>query len=106
VKVINTTAFVLALVVVLAYYFFSVHQWKTKINKKELPTESDNQNANDIPLAFTIVDENPEYDEELVAVITAAIHEFTGTDNFKVVSIKPRPAWTPTGRQNALRNWC
>lgn len=104
-KVINTTAFVLALVVVLAYYFFSVHKWKDENNKKAIPTEGGNPNTNDIPLAITIVDEDPEDDEVLVAIISAAIHEFTGTDNFEVVRIKPSPAWTLTGRQNALRNW-
>lgn len=94
----------MALVVVLAYYFFSVRKWKTQNNKNVIPTEGGNANANDIPVATTIVDKDTEEDEELVAIITAAIHEFTGTEDFEVVRIRPSEAWTLTGRQNALRN--
>lgn len=100
----NTTAFVVALVIVLAYYFFSVRKWKAQNHKDVIPTKSVNANTNDIPVATIIVDEDTEEDEELVAIITAAIHEFTGTDDFEVVKIKPSaPNWTLTGRQKALR---
>ena len=105
-RVINTTAFVLALVVALAYYFFSVHKWKAQNNKNVMPTEGGNTNTNDIPLAITIIDKATVEEEELVAIITAAIHEFTGKKDVEVVSIRPSATnWTLTGRQNALRNW-
>lgn len=44
-------------------------------------------------------------EEYMIAVITAAIHEFTGTGEFEVVKIKPSAQnWTLTGRQNLLAN--
>jgi len=105
VRVINTTAFVLALVIVLAYYFFSVRKWKAQNNKKAISTESVHVDTNDRPVGLTIVDGEIEDDEELVAIITAAIHEHTGKDDFEVVKIRPSATnWTLTGRQNALRH--
>jgi len=45
-------------------------------------------------------------EEDLIAVITAAIHEFTGTSDFEVVRIRPSAEkWTLTGRQNSVSNW-
>lgn len=104
-RVINTTAFVLALLVALAYYFFSVRKWKAQNNKNIIPTEVSNANTEGVPSAIMIINEGTAEDEELIAVITAAIHEFTGTRDFEVVMIKPSAViWTLTGRQKALRN--
>lgn len=44
-------------------------------------------------------------DEYIIAAITAAIHEFTGSEEFEVVRIKPTAQnWILTGRQNLLIN--
>ncbi len=44
-------------------------------------------------------------DEYIIAAITAAIHEFTGSGEFEVVRIKPTAQnWILTGRQNLLIN--
>lgn len=46
-------------------------------------------------------------DEELIAVITAAIAEFTGSssDDFKVLSIRPhRNNWALSGRQDIMHS--
>lgn len=44
-------------------------------------------------------------DDDLIAVITAAIHEVAGNGEFEVVSIKPSGAdWQLTGRQELLRS--
>ena len=44
-------------------------------------------------------------DDDLIAVITAAIHEFTGTRDFEVVKITPSAEnWKLTGRQNQISN--
>jgi hypothetical protein len=39
VKIINTTAFILALLVTLGYYFFSVRKWKAKKEKMGIDTK-------------------------------------------------------------------
>jgi hypothetical protein len=42
-------------------------------------------------------------EDELIAIITAAIHEFAGAKDFEVVSIKQNGEnWALTGRQNLL----
>jgi hypothetical protein len=52
-----------------------------------------------------ILDTADTEEDDLIAAITAAIHEFTGTGDFEVVSIKPSgDNWTLTGRLNLLRN--
>jgi hypothetical protein len=44
-------------------------------------------------------------DEYIIAAITAAIHEFTGSGEFEVVRIRPTAQnWILTGRQNLLAN--
>jgi hypothetical protein len=44
-------------------------------------------------------------EEYVIAVITAAIQEFSGTGEFEVVKIKPSaPNWVLTGRQDLLAN--
>lgn len=100
-RIINTTAFVLALVVVLSYYLFSVRKWK----KTSIITEEGNDHIPGTPLVMTAVDVDTEQDDELVAIMTAAIHEFTGREDFQVVKIKQnRKNWTLTGWQDSLRN--
>lgn len=50
---------------------------------------------------------NDNEEEELIAVITAAIAEFTGssTDAFKVLRIRQHSAnWSLTGRQDIMHN--
>lgn len=55
-----------------------------------------------LPPTLTEGDAEEEY---VIAVITAAIHEFTGTGDFEVVKIKPSAQnWILTGRQNLLAN--
>lgn len=55
-----------------------------------------------LPPTLTEIDAEEEY---VIAVITAAIHEFTGTGEFEVVKIKPSAQnWILTGRQNLLAN--
>ena len=62
-----------------------------------------NKNAHEVhPLPTSVVEEEEE--EELIAVITAAIQELTGTNEFEVVRITPRAGnWLLTGQQNLLR---
>lgn len=104
-RIINTTAFVVALVLVLAYYFFSVRKWKAQNNKNVITTEMISTNGDDVSVAIAIGNENCEEGEELFAIITAAIHEFTGSTEFEVVKIRASADnWRITGRQNALRN--
>jgi|GEM_PF-2263296 Na+-transporting methylmalonyl-CoA/oxaloacetate decarboxylase gamma subunit len=56
------------------------------------------------PGATAVVDIDAEEDD-LIAVITAAIHEFAGHGDFEVVSIKPSGGdWKLTGRQELLRS--
>ena len=99
-RTINTTAFVLALVVVLGYYMFSVRKWK----KNSIPIEKSQENPPEMALVTTLV-KDTEDEDELVAIMTAAIHEFTGSDDFQVVKIKPSAKnWTVSGWQNSLRN--
>ncbi len=64
-----------------------------------------NKNAHEVhPLPTSVVDVEEEDEEELIAVITAAIEELTGTSEFEVVRITPRAGnWLLTGRQNLLR---
>lgn len=58
----------------------------------------------EIILASTLVAMDAE-EEYLIAVITAAVHEFTRTGDFEVVRIKPSAEnWTLIGRQNLLAN--
>jgi len=67
--------------------------------------EPHNKNVHEVhPLPTSVVDVEEEDEEELIAVITAAIEEFTGTSEFEVVRITPRAGnWLLTGRQNLLR---
>jgi len=105
VRVINTTAFVLALVVVLGYYLFSVRKWKTQNKNNSMPMEKGKENNHEMSLVTLPVNEDTEENDELVAIMTAAIHEFTGSADFQVVKIKPSATnWTLTGWQNSLRN--
>jgi hypothetical protein len=71
------------------------------------PKETTIENSNElqeIPLPAALSAGEVE-DEYLIAVITAAIHEFTGTENFEVVRIKPSAKnWTLIGRQNLMVN--
>jgi Na+-transporting methylmalonyl-CoA/oxaloacetate decarboxylase gamma subunit len=64
--------------------------------------QSDDQQENLLPPAFVNIEAEDEY---LIPVITAAIHEFTDTENFEVVRIKPNARnWILIGRQNQLAN--
>lgn len=68
------------------------------------PTIEQNSHQHEIPLASTLVDMDAE-EEYLIAIITAAVHEFTGTGEFEVVRIKRSAEnWTLIGRQNLLAN--
>ncbi|GMA98340.1 hypothetical protein [Pelosinus sp. IPA-1] len=54
------------------------------------------------PLVPLLIDGSEE--EYLIAVITAAIQEFTGSGDFEVVQIKQHAQnWTLIGRQNLLK---
>jgi hypothetical protein len=67
------------------------------------PMIHENSEQHEILLPSTITE--LEADEDVIAVITAAIHEFTGTGEFQVVKIKPSATnWVLTGRQNLLAN--
>lgn len=56
-------------------------------------------------LTYPLIDANV-VDDDVIAVITATIHEFTGTGEFEVVKIKRSSEnWTLTGRQNSVANW-
>jgi len=73
-------------------------------NRSKQETAIEQNNSQEIPLPSTLVDVESE-DEYLIIVITAAIHEFTGTENFEVVRFKPSAKnWTLIGRQNLLAN--
>lgn len=108
-KVINTTAFVFALAVTIGYYFFLRRKWKVKNDKTMIPkTEmiinqmSKDQHEIFLPSALVDIDGG---EDCLIAVITAAIHESTGTGDFEVVRITPSAKnWTLTGRQNLVSN--
>ena len=64
-----------------------------------------NENSPSSHLVPVLVGMDGEDDEGLIAVITAAVHEFAGTGDFKVVSIKQNgDSWKITGRQDLLRN--
>lgn len=66
------------------------------------PTKSSEPHEILIPSALAELEAEEEY---VIAVITAAIHEFTGTGEFEVVKIKPSAQnWVLTGRQNLLAN--
>jgi Na+-transporting methylmalonyl-CoA/oxaloacetate decarboxylase gamma subunit len=68
------------------------------------PIIKQNNDQQEIPLPSTLVAVEAE-DEYLIVAITAAIHEFAGTDNFEVVRIKPSARnWILIGRQNLLAN--
>ena len=71
-------------------------------SKKSVMEQSYNQQNVSIPAVIVDLEMDDEY---VIAVITAAIHEFTGTDNFQVVRIKSRADnWILIGRQNLLAN--
>lgn len=73
-------------------------------NRSKKPVMEQSYNQKNVSIPAVIVDLEMD-DEYLIAVITAAIHEFTGTDNFQVVRIKSRADnWILIGRQNLLAN--
>jgi Na+-transporting methylmalonyl-CoA/oxaloacetate decarboxylase gamma subunit len=68
------------------------------------PIIAQSNDLQEFPLSAALSDVEAE-DEYLIAVITAAIHEFTGGENFEVVKIKPSAKnWTLIGRQNLMSN--
>lgn len=76
--------------------------WGNRPRREPMMEESNDQQEN--PLSKELIGIEAE-DEYLIAVITAAIHEFTGTESFVVVRIKPRAEnWIVIGRQNQLSN--
>ncbi|AIF52812.1 hypothetical protein [Pelosinus sp. UFO1] len=72
-----------------------------KRSSEELSIEESDE-SECAPLAPQLIDGSEE--EYLIAVITAAIQEFTGSGDFEVVQIKQYAQnWTLIGRQNLLR---
>lgn len=68
------------------------------------PAIDQNSDQHDSVLTSPLIDVNV-VEEDLIAVITAAIQEFTGTGEFEVVKIKRSSEnWTLTGRQNLVSN--
>ncbi len=71
-------------------------------SQKEIVMQPNHEHEFQAVSANTDVDVEDEY---IIAVITAAIHEFTGSEAFEVVKIRPTAQnWTLTGRQNLLIN--
>lgn len=74
---------------------------KKRSSEKQLSIEESDESEY-VPLASLLVDGSEE--EHLLAVITAAIQEFTGSGDFEVVQIKQHAQnWTLIGRQNLLK---
>lgn len=72
-----------------------------KRSSEELNIEESDE-SDCTPLAPLLVEANEE--EYLIAVITAAIQEFSGSGDFEVVQIKQHAQnWTLIGRQNLLK---
>lgn len=73
-----------------------------KRSSEKQPSIEESDESEYVPLAPLLVDGSEE--EYLIAVITAAIQEFTGSGDFEVVQIKQRAQnWTLIGRQNLLK---
>ncbi|AJQ25469.1 hypothetical protein [Pelosinus fermentans] len=76
---------------------------KNRSQKEEIVMQQ-NHGQHGILTASASTDANVE-DEYIIAAITAAIHEFTGSGEFEVVRIRPTAQnWILTGRQNLLIN--
>lgn len=66
------------------------------------PASQHSANVCEVSLVENLAHADVEEDE-LIAIITAAIHEFAGAKDFEVVSIKQNGEnWALTGRQNLL----
>ncbi|MDR3589350.1 MAG: OadG family protein [Negativicutes bacterium] len=92
----------LLVVIVVAVILFLILRNKPKEESAQsVPAQSAPQLAASAAPAYAVQDAE---DDELLAVITAAVAEFEGGGEFQVVSIRPSGRnWAFTGRQELMQ---
>lgn len=72
--------------------------------RKKPATEPQTQDISPRPRDYSLASpaEISTANDELLAVLTAAVAEFEGTEYFQVLSIRQSRNWTLTGRQELL----
>ena len=80
---------------------FFVLVWRKRLHGGDRIEKSNGQHH--VLLSSIVVDVVDAEEDYLIAVMTAAIYEFAGTKDFKVVKITPSSEkWTLTGRQDLV----
>lgn len=96
---------VFVVLIILSYALDILRIISGENNKKKVPANEEVAQANDMTNATEVVQQE---DEEIIAVISAAIASLTGTsvENFFIQSIKPVPQkstiWGTVGRQERM----
>lgn len=92
----NSTAFLIGLVAAVGYYLYSRRKKRTNIDREAAIQKTSDEDIK----AFPISEE-----DELLAVIAAAVAEAEGTDEFRALRIRPSgKTWALTGRQELVHN--